>query len=473
MKKWTIGILFICATASAAILWGSQTIKGNLTVSGTVLSPTIQTPTVDVQTLDGQAGSPSNPSSGYYKFYVKDDGFAYLLNSSGTETQIMQSAFAPNDQFAIENLTLAFSVAASAATIAVKTQAGTDASATDRIYVGMRSATLTSGVYNRRTITGALSVVLSSGSTLGQTSAAASRIYVYLIDNAGTLELAVSHMAYAEDALVTTTAEGGAGAADSATAIYSTTARSNVPIRCIGYILNTQATAGTWASTATQIQLLPAQTPSGPTVTRLTSGSGTYNVPAGVKWIRVRMVGGGAGGAGVGASGSSINAGGAGGNTTFGTSLLTANGGTVSSGVGQTTRATCTVNSPALSVYQNEGVPGQSMEGSASFKAGGTGGSSPFGGAGWSGPPNSTGTAAAANSGSGGGGGTWNGGGGFGAPGGSSGAYIEAVIPIGALLSSYAYSIGAGGTAGAAGGGNAMGGGAGGSGVIVIEEYYN
>ena len=55
--------------------------------------------------------------------------------------------------------------------------------------------------------------------------------------------------------MVSTTAEGGAGAADSATVMYSTTARTNVPFRLVGYLLNTQTTAGTWASAGTKLQV--------------------------------------------------------------------------------------------------------------------------------------------------------------------------------------------------------------------------
>lgn len=172
---------------------------------------------------------------------------------------LMVSAFAPNDSFAIENLTLATAVGSNALTISVKTQAGTNPSATDPIFVGMRSATLTSGTFNRRSITGALNLVISSGSTLGQTNGVQGRIFVYLIDNAGTLELAASLTRFSQNALVSTTAEGGAGAADSATVLYSTTARSNVPCRLIGYIDNTQTTAGTWTSAGTQIQLQPIE----------------------------------------------------------------------------------------------------------------------------------------------------------------------------------------------------------------------
>ena len=69
-------------------------------------------------------------------------------------------------------------------------------------------------------------------------------IYVYAIDNAGTVELAVSSTLLDQGSLQTTTAEGGAGAADSRFVLYSTTARSNVPIRLIGRIKSSQATAG-------------------------------------------------------------------------------------------------------------------------------------------------------------------------------------------------------------------------------------
>jgi hypothetical protein len=121
-----------------------------------------------------------------------------------------------------------------------------------------RSSTLSSGTVNTRTLSNAVSVVVSSGSTLGTTSAVAARLAVLLIDNAGTLEAAVVNIVNGllldESNLISTTAEGGAGAADTAGVIYSTTARSNVSYRVVGYLDITEATAGTWASAATRIQ---------------------------------------------------------------------------------------------------------------------------------------------------------------------------------------------------------------------------
>jgi hypothetical protein len=155
--------------------------------------------------------------------------------------------------FDANNYAIAASVGSSALTIALKSAAGTDCTSLDYASFGFRSATLTSGVYSIVTVTTALSLVVSSGSTLGVASGASAYHYIYAINNAGSVELAISTTKYDDGAVVSTTAEGGAGAADSATAIYSTTARSNVAIRLIGRILSTQTTAGTWAAVPSQV----------------------------------------------------------------------------------------------------------------------------------------------------------------------------------------------------------------------------
>jgi hypothetical protein len=89
-------------------------------------------------------------------------------------------------------------------------------------------------------------------------SAQQSRIVVLALDNAGTIELAVVNISGGtnldETTLISTTAEGGAGAADSATVVYSTTARTSLPFRVVGFIQSTQATAGTWATAPSTIQ---------------------------------------------------------------------------------------------------------------------------------------------------------------------------------------------------------------------------
>ena len=156
--------------------------------------------------------------------------------------------YVPTTSYDIANLTFDISFSANAMTIASKTNAGTDASATDVIYVATRSVTASNPLYNLRTKTAASSLTISSGSTLGMVSGSPTILWIYQIDNAGTLEEAISQTLHPEHTVISTVAEGGAGGADSATAIYSTTARSNVAIRLVARMIISQATAGTWTT---------------------------------------------------------------------------------------------------------------------------------------------------------------------------------------------------------------------------------
>jgi hypothetical protein len=194
-----------------------------------------------------------------------------------------------------------------------------------------------------------------------------------------------------------------------------------------------------------------------PTQQIKTSGSGTYTTPAGVKWIKIRMVGGGAGAGSVGA----------GGNTTFsvfgGSAILTANGGAIGSGSWPNAGGaggSGTINAPAVGVvlkggggasgfsYLNAmgGVGGSSflsggME-SASVTAGSVGGVSGTSyGNGGSGSATYSGTAYC---------------------GGGAGGGIEAIIT--SPSAQYSYSVGAGGVSSNSGNGFA--------GVIIVDEYY-
>jgi len=126
-----------------------------------------------------------------------------------------------------------------------------------------RSATLGSGTVNTRTISSAINAVVPSGATLGTANATLSKVMLLAIDNAGTVELAVcnSSLALDESSLISTTVIDGA--ADSASVIYSATARTNVPFRIVGFVESTQTTAGTWAAAPSKIQGIGGQIRSG------------------------------------------------------------------------------------------------------------------------------------------------------------------------------------------------------------------
>ncbi len=167
------------------------------------------------------------------------------------------------DPYALTNIRLSVVMSGNAVTVAVKTNADTDPTATDVVSLRFRNATLGTSGTTTVNITSALSMAITSGSTLGCVSAQAHRIYVGLLNNAGTAELFVynplngrSIRGLSESALITTTAEGGAGTAGTAQLPYSTIVRSNVAFRIIGFFEATEATAGTWATAASTIQEL-------------------------------------------------------------------------------------------------------------------------------------------------------------------------------------------------------------------------
>ena len=147
------------------------------------------------------------------------------------------------------NAGLAASVSSNALTIALKQKDGTTNPSTGvaQVQIAFRSSTAADGSFNIRAVTGALSLVIPSGATMGFSNGIADNIYVYAIDNAGTVELAVSTEALWDESLLWSTTVLDT-ASDSRTVLYSTTARSNVPIRFLGRLRLTEATAGTWAT---------------------------------------------------------------------------------------------------------------------------------------------------------------------------------------------------------------------------------
>jgi hypothetical protein len=171
------------------------------------------------------------------------------------------SGAATNESELLENLSLAASVASNALTISLKDQAGSDPSGSSQIRIGFRNSIAATGTYNIRSVSSSLSVTVSSGSTLGFTAGFNEYVYIYAIDNSGTVELAVVGGAHLMDegSLVSSTAEGGAGGADTRYTLYSTTARTNVPIRLIGRMKFNLSTAGTWDSIPSEISIAPFQ----------------------------------------------------------------------------------------------------------------------------------------------------------------------------------------------------------------------
>jgi hypothetical protein len=181
----------------------------------------------------------------------------HVLTADSAQTNGIKYALPVNDSQWINNLGFAISLAANALTITIVTAAGGTPSATDPIFINYRSSTSNLGRHSTNSLTSSISTTISSGSTGGTRNGVASYFYVYTINNAGTDEVAWSRTPYDCGSIVTTTAEGGAGAAGSASAIYSTTARAGVALRMVGRFLSDQATSGTYISAPSELSLMP------------------------------------------------------------------------------------------------------------------------------------------------------------------------------------------------------------------------
>ena len=124
-----------------------------------------------------------------------------------------------------------------------------------------RSTVVGSGAVSTVSVSSAISLTVPAGATLGTVSTVAARLILVAINNAGTAELAVINLAGGtnldETGLVTTTAISGFATANNV--MYSTTARSNVAYRVVGFINITETTAGSWATAPSTIQGMGGQ----------------------------------------------------------------------------------------------------------------------------------------------------------------------------------------------------------------------
>lgn len=166
--------------------------------------------------------------------------------------------------YGLVNHSLAASASGSALTIALKDNAGSDPSASSPVNGYFRNVTGTTGSLTQLSVTGALSLTISSGSTMGVTSSTAFRIWVVLFNDGGTARLgaincvsitgspptAAQIYPLTQGQVASSTAEGGAGAADSAGVIYTGTAVTSKAYLIVGYVewSSSGLTAGTWTT---------------------------------------------------------------------------------------------------------------------------------------------------------------------------------------------------------------------------------
>lgn len=196
----------------------------------------------------------------YYKGSMVNDGngnvyVSYTDNNSGNAVTDTTKWFlyGTTGAFSTSNLSLVASTSFGSLTIALKNQFGNDPSPECPVIVGFRTDTDSSGVYTPIIISSALSLTVGGTSTLGCSYPGTANINVYLINNAGTPELAVcgtygnvgifDTLATQNNVIDTTTL---GGPSTSASTIYSTTGRTAVAAHYVGVVTATRSSSSSW-----------------------------------------------------------------------------------------------------------------------------------------------------------------------------------------------------------------------------------
>lgn len=227
----SVGAPFVFAYLNASS--SSITLAGN--------NPGVQ------QTIDGVNSTTVPVGSGGFMF---TDGTNW--NTAGQQGLLVGKQLMYGD---IINGTIAESNASNAVTFSLKTLAGSDPSANDPVLLCFRNVTSTTGNYVYRSVSAALSLTISAGSTMGTSNSTACRIWIVLFDDAGTIRMGAINCLSStniyplgRNPIASSTAEGGAGAADSAQVFYTGTAVTSKPYLILGHATYESglSTAGNW-----------------------------------------------------------------------------------------------------------------------------------------------------------------------------------------------------------------------------------
>jgi hypothetical protein len=186
---------------------------------------------------------------------IQDGGT--IVGGANTITPAMLANAAVAFGVGMLNGTLVASVAGNALTIAVKTLAGADPSPADPVFFLFRDASAGYAVIEQ---TAALSITVPSGATLGTFNGQANRIWVAVFNNGGTPVVGVYNSLNGTNVLCwdETSPANGTGITGSSTASqvwYTASTLSSKNFRIVGHVESTQATAGTWATSPSKVQL--------------------------------------------------------------------------------------------------------------------------------------------------------------------------------------------------------------------------
>jgi hypothetical protein len=169
----------------------------------------------------------------------------YFLKSNGDAAAASFAAVPdPLGPFALRNYGLAATASAGALTVSLKSNAGSDASSIDKVNLTFSNNGSTTGTYTAVDVTAALSLTITASASLGFSSTATNRVFVYALNNSGTPRLGVSARSDLDQGSTTTTVAMSASA-DGATVMYATAALTVVP-RLLGWVEAAHNSTGSW-----------------------------------------------------------------------------------------------------------------------------------------------------------------------------------------------------------------------------------
>lgn len=161
------------------------------------------------------------------------------------------------------NLQLNATVATNNLTIAVKGNNGSDPSASNPVLIPFRDVTLASGDPVIVSLQAALSFTINSGNTMGCVNAQTCRLWVLAFNNGGTPALCAVRtfdsanlsIAPLNEGILASSGAGTNGGGTAQTTYCNVASVTSKAFRILGYVEIQEATAGTWVTGPTAVQL--------------------------------------------------------------------------------------------------------------------------------------------------------------------------------------------------------------------------
>ncbi len=176
------------------------------------------------------------------------------ISGGGTTGAVTVNALMHPD--GVLNCSIDSSVAANALTVHIKTAAGATPSASDPCVITFRNTTATTGTVSQVSVTAATTAVITDDGTLGCVIGQTCALYVYALNNAGTVVAAVGAFKLQDEGAVMSSTTASSGS-DTVGTLYSTTGVASVAGRLMGELQIVLGATSHWSANSAKISNVP------------------------------------------------------------------------------------------------------------------------------------------------------------------------------------------------------------------------